>query len=182
MTQVSWCQKNTSCLCGYYTTSLISFLHFLWSTASFFCIYRVWQKRSCMDNELVLKASCPSCCDFQQLWKHTVVVLFTVDLSPSTCSGNTLEDTAFPHCPVVSEFLRNLSMLSWCSADPLSQCRSRSSQAFQVLLCHLLGTMSMLDVVFVYRSFSVYVAAIVALSSWGWLPWSSFRFSVFISS
>jgi len=38
MTPASWYQKNinsfTSCLCGYYTTSLINFLHFLWSTAS----------------------------------------------------------------------------------------------------------------------------------------------------
>jgi len=37
MTPVSWYQKNihslTPCLCRYYTTSLINFLHFLWSTA-----------------------------------------------------------------------------------------------------------------------------------------------------
>jgi len=50
MTQVTWYPKNihslTPCLCGYYTTSLINFLYFLWSTASSLHICWVWHSFS----------------------------------------------------------------------------------------------------------------------------------------
>ena len=46
-TRISQYQKNihslTSCLCSYYTTPLINFIHFLWPTASSLRICWVWQ-------------------------------------------------------------------------------------------------------------------------------------------
>ena len=41
--RVSQVHSHPPCLCGYYTTSLIKFLHFLWSIASSLHNCRVWQ-------------------------------------------------------------------------------------------------------------------------------------------
>ena len=61
-----------------------------------------------------------------------------------------------------------LFILSGCSAGPLSVYRSRTLWVFQVLICHLLGTMPMLHMVFICCPFCV--PSTVSLSSWGLLP------------
>ena len=98
----------------------------------------------------------------------------TLDLSPSTCSGNTLGDIAFPHCVVISSFsiicpchLDVLQILCYLVIPGLSR-SSRSSFDISWEPCQCL----------MWYSY-IHKPTIVVLSSWGWwLPLSLFWFSI----
>jgi len=107
---------------------------------------------------------------------HSPGLVLTLDLSPSTCSRNTLSDTAFAEWPVIS----NLSIICPCHLSVLQILRQCVTPGLLGLPgpCHLLETMTMLYMVFVCHPFNIHVPAIVAISSLGLLPLFSFRISI----